>query len=142
MWEVYLGVPTLKSWALAYSTKLFARFKSGSVVTKEAIMMALYVANDKWYVRVHHDWERLASILQFQIKPFFLQPYETRFFKNKFTCIYISLSKYVGQLTSENGFKGAGAMTVPLGRVSQSHFFEVNVPKDAHCCWFGPSTVL
>jgi hypothetical protein len=26
--------------------------------------------------------------------------------------------------SSNNGFKGAGAMTVPLGRVSQSHFYE------------------
>ena len=84
MWEVYLGVPTLKSWALTYSTKLFDCFKSGSVVTTEAIM-ALCVANDKWYVlRVYHNWERLASILQFPIEPFFLQPYETGFFKNKF----------------------------------------------------------
>ena len=44
----------------------------------------LCVANDKWYVRVHHNWERLASILQFPIKPPFMQPYETGFFKNKF----------------------------------------------------------
>ena len=82
MWEIYLGVPTLKSWAFTCSTKLLDRFKSGSVATAEAIM-DLCVTDDKRYVRVHHNWECLARILQLPMKPFLLQPFETGFFENK-----------------------------------------------------------
>ena len=45
--------------------------------------MALCVTDDKWDVRVHHNGEGLASIMQLPIKSFLLQPFETGFFENK-----------------------------------------------------------
>jgi hypothetical protein len=121
MWEACLGVPTLKSWALTCSTKLFDCFESGSVVTTETIM-ALCVTNDKWYVRMHHNWECLASILQLPIKPLLLQPFEPGLFKNKLYLNVHLVEKVCGPTHVGKGLERSRSYHCALWKILRSPF--------------------